>query len=270
MAAIHLLSVSTFAAANSEEEKAWPLVAGLGPDDCGPLFQPARHGPFDYRNPPPAAIIGNVEAHHFNQRLRAMRQGKDKYSPRTGEYSLDAGGMVAGGFSYTLHAFPNHARALQAMDEYSRKKGFSDKPLGAELKVECYFERAIRYAPNDVTVRYLYADFLEARGRQTDAEHQINLIRDEVETRPSLAYNIGLFYVKRGQFDKALEYARVAYGGGFNLPGLRNILIQKKNWDPIIDNVPNLPRNVSSSSATGQESAKNTQANENGPLMGEK
>lgn len=235
-AGLLLCGMGAIAADAGDDQGNWPPVPGLGPDTCGPLVEPARHGPFDYRDPPPEAIIANVEAHHFNHRLRAMKLGKDSYAPveRDG-FSEDSGGTVGGGFSYTLHAFPNHARALQAVDEYSRRKAFATKPPGMEYPVECYFERAIRFAPDDSTVRYLYASFLEARGRHAEADQQIALIQEVAAGKPGLAYNLGLLYVKRGQLDKALEYARVAYRGGYNLPGLRKFLVQKKHWDPAID-----------------------------------
>lgn len=226
-----VLSVTWLGSVQAETEsdkKFWPGVPGLGPGTCGPLVVMFKHGPFDYRNPPPQAIIENVEQNHFNGHFAAMQRGKD-------EYFGPGGGWVAAGFHYTLHAFPNHHRALKAMDDYSRKKSFVERPPGAGLPVECYFERAIRFRPEDVVVRFLYANYLEARKRQRDADRELALIVDDALARPQLAYNIGLIYAKRGDFDKAREFARVAYRGGFSLPGLRGILSQQGYWNPSID-----------------------------------
>lgn len=234
-------SSASLAADPVETVRYWPLVSGLGVESCGELFESGRHGPYDYRHPPPQAIIHDVEKHHFTQRLKAMHRGRDEYIPSAGTRGGDAGGKVAGGFSYTLHAFPNHARALQALDLYSRKKGFDEKPPGAERTVECYFERAIRYVPNDITVRFLYADYLEARGRKDEAIIQINLISKGALDHPMLAYNVGLFYARREEMDKALEYARVAYLGGFALPGLKALLLKSGKWDATIDQIKRHP-----------------------------
>lgn len=226
-----VLSVTWLGSVQAETEsdkKFWPGVPGLGAATCGPLAKMFRHGPFDYRNPPPQAIIENVEENHFNGHFAAMQRGKDQYFG-------PGGGWVSAGFNYTLHAFPNHHRALKAMDDYSRRKGFKERLPGTEYGVECYFERAIRFRPEDVVVRFLYANYLEARKRQRDADRELALILDDALARPQLAYNIGLLYAKRGDFDKAREFARVAYGGGFSLPGLKGILAQKGKWDPAVD-----------------------------------
>lgn len=227
-----LILLGSVQAETEGAKKFWPSVPGLGPATCGPLVVMFRHGPFDYRNPPPQAIIENVEQNHFNRQFAAMQRGKDKTEK---SFSLPGGGWVAGGFSYTLHSFPNHHRALKAMDDYSRRKSFTERPPGAELTVECYFERAIRFRPEDVMVRFLYANYLEARKRHRDADRELALIVDDALSRPLLAYNIGLLFATRGDFDKAREFARVAYRGGFNLPGLKGILTQQGKWDPAVD-----------------------------------
>lgn len=223
--------------ADSEDKKIWPSLVGLSEVQCGPLKMYGRHGPYDYRNPPPEAIIDNVEFNHFNGHYRAMKQGKD-------EYFGPGGGKVAAGFGYTLHAFPNHHRALMAMEEYSRRKGFTERPPGAEYNVECYFERAIRFRPDDVVVRYLYAYYLDGRKRKDEADQQLQLIESEVEGRPQLAYNIGLLYADRGDYSKALKYAKLAYGQGYDLPGLKSKLVAQGVWD-----VPNINQVVPSVSA---------------------
>lgn len=206
----------------------WPPVPRLTQVECGPLKTFGRHGPYDYRNPPPEAIIDNVEYNHFNGHFAAMIRGKD-------EYFGPGGGRVAAGFGYTLHAFPNHHRALKAMDDYSRRRNFSERLLGAEYRIECYFERALRFRPNDVIARYLYVNYLEGRKRRSDADRELMLIAREAKEMPQLAYNIGLLYAQRGDSEKALEYARVAYLQGIVFPGLRAMLVRQGKWDSSID-----------------------------------
>jgi hypothetical protein len=246
--AIIVYSVNSLADNKPEVESAakkiWPPLVGLSEAQCGPLKMYGRHGPYDYRNPPPEAIIDNVEFNHFNGHYKAMKQGKE-------EYFGPGGGRVAAGFGYTLHAFPNHHRALMAMEEYSRRKGFMERPPGAERSVECYFERAIRFRPDDVVVRYLYAYYLDGRKRKKEADRQLELIESEVERRPQLAYNIGLLYADRGDYIKALRFAGYAYGQGYDLPGLKAKLVAQGVWDDISMNISE--RSASTEVNTDQE-----------------
>lgn len=212
-------------AVGNESSMKWPPVRGLSKLECGELIGPGHHGPFDYRSPPPQAIIANVEMNHFNGHLASMLKGNDYY------YG-SGGGSVAGGFDYTLRVFPNHHRALKALIDLSQRKKNVQRLNGLNWSVECYFERAIRYIPDDVVVRQIYAMFLNNQGRTSDAEYQIELIIEDAEINPQLAYNIGLFYAKWRKWDMARKFANIAYRGGFNLPGLREILTQNRQWDP--------------------------------------
>ena len=52
-----------------------------------------------------------------------------------------------------------------------RKK--TPQPHGAKFTVECYFDRAVRFAPDDTVVRVLYATFLAKAGREAAAVVQL-------------------------------------------------------------------------------------------------
>ena len=44
-------------------------------------------------------------------------------------------------------------------------------------------------------------------------------------------YNLGLVYVRKKDFDRAREAAKLAYGLGIPLPGLKNKLAAAGQWD---------------------------------------
>ena len=47
---------------------------------------------------------------------------------------------------------------------------------------------------------------------------------------PEIAYNLGLLYIRKGDYVKARDYAVLAYSNGYPLPGLKNKLIEKGAW----------------------------------------
>ena len=96
--------------------------------------------------------------------------------------------------------------------------------------VDCYFERARRFAPDDVAVMLLEGHYFRKRKDWASAresyEAALALQPDSADVR----YNVGLFYAEIGEYDKAVENARVAYSLGYPLPGLRNKLARSGHW----------------------------------------
>jgi tetratricopeptide (TPR) repeat protein len=130
---------------------------------------------------------------------------------------------------FTLRAFPNHPRALMSMAKLSRREGRA-KPLGANYSIECYFERAIRFRPDD-PMPYMIAGvhFAQVGQRQTAISY-LDRARELSNDDANLHYNLGLGYLDVGLTDKALEHARRAYAAGFPLPGLRDRLRALGAW----------------------------------------
>ena len=50
--------------------------------------------------------------------------------------------------AYTLNVFPNHHRALMALIKLAKKEK-TNRPRDMGYTVECRFDRAERFAPND-------------------------------------------------------------------------------------------------------------------------
>ena len=183
----------------------------LALDACGPLSN--GYGPFDYRTH--RAQLQVVEAHHFDAGVESLQRGKSSH--------------LGGDLDYTLRASPNHARALMAMARLSEREKKA-KPHGANYTIDCYFDRAVRFAPNDPTVLTLYAIHLNKKGKKTEAIAQLETAEKHVGRSPNIAYNMGLVYLDLNDFDNALKYAHIAYEGGFPLPGLRNMLKRAGKW----------------------------------------
>ena len=71
---------------------------------------------------------------------------------------------VGGDIDFTLRAIPNHPNALMSMMLLGEKEK-SSTPRGSRYSVECWFERAIRFRPDDNVVRMIYANFLTKKKR---------------------------------------------------------------------------------------------------------
>jgi tetratricopeptide (TPR) repeat protein len=104
------------------------------------------------------------------------------------------------------------------------------KPTGANFTVDCYFDRAIRFKPDDPTVRMVYGLYL----------HKLNKIQPAIkelvaadQLRPNDAninYNLGLLYFDTKDYEKAMQRAKRAYALGFGLSGLKIKLQRVGKW----------------------------------------
>ena len=135
---------------------------------------------------------------------------------------------------WTLARFPNHHKALLVLIKYTAKKGFPFYPeVEAHVaSAECYIRQAMRLMPHDTTLWQLLAYNYQLRKQYNDA---IAAYKDALAKEPKnieIAYNMGLIYIELKRYDKAMEYAQIAYKHGFPLPGLRNSLKRVGAWKP--------------------------------------
>lgn len=189
---------------------AWSMAAGAQTvPGCGQLEN--AFGPFDYRDPVSRKESLNiVERAHFTPEVEALQRGHT--------------GTVIGDLDYTLRAWPNHHRALAAVGRYSLL-GNTRWTNPSVKSAECYFERAIAFRPDDETARMLYANYLLKRGRREAARAQFEEALRIAPNAVELNYNAGLFFVGEGDLERARKHAKVAYEGGYPLPGLRNKIL---------------------------------------------
>ncbi|NMP33056.1 tetratricopeptide repeat protein [Thalassotalea sp. M1531] len=170
------------------------------------------YGPFDYTN----SIhykekLPIVEVAHFNKNVERLVSGMT--------------GSLAGDIGYTLHAFPNHHKALLAMSKL-QKRYSSEHDFTAiypkRYTATCYFKRAIYFQPRDAVSRMLFAIHLHQSKKLKLAEQQYKGAIKIAPNNPEFHYNIGLLYADLGDLEKAKEHAEIAYSHNYPLPGLAN------------------------------------------------
>ncbi|MFN0299637.1 MAG: ABC transporter permease [Burkholderiales bacterium] len=187
--------------------------AARADNDCGSLAN--SFGPFDYRSAR-KADKQVVESHHFDANVESLKRGVTDT-------------RIAHDIDYTLRVFPNHPRALWAISRLSLREKRNHLP-GANYTVDCYFDRAIRFQPDDARVRLVYGLHLVREGKRENAVDQLEKAGKLGENVADIRYNLGLAYFDLKNYDRALAEAKLAYGMGFPLPGLRDKLKSVGKW----------------------------------------
>ena len=178
---------------------------------CGSLKN--AYGPFDYRTG--KKFLEIVEEYHFNAATENLIR--------------PMGGHFGGDFDYTLRASPNHHRALISLARYAERTN-SDQLRDAKYSVTCYFDRAIRFAPDDMIVRMIYAGHLGRTNRVDQARQQLDFVARAVTDSPFTHYSLGSSYFDIKQYDKALHHAHKAQALGFPRTELRDALRKVGKW----------------------------------------
>jgi tetratricopeptide (TPR) repeat protein len=140
----------------------------------------------------------------------------------------DVSRNVISDLSFILNHWPNHYPALQALIRY--KLGGGDEDRDPYRSVECYFEIALQFVPNDANVLVLYGIY---RYKSGDSDRAELYWKQALQNDPNSAdahYNLGLLYVEESRFRDALEHATKAYDLGYPLPGLKGKLIRAGYW----------------------------------------
>ncbi|MFN0160222.1 MAG: ABC transporter permease [Burkholderiales bacterium] len=183
----------------------------LGADSCGGLAN--AYGPFNYRTDREALAI--VERNHFSPEVESLQKGQSSW--------------LGGDIDYVLRASPNHARALTAMMRLAEKEK-RDPPQGANYRVACYFERALRFDPKDPVVRIVHASFLHSKDRHADALREMQAAGRLGAKGPDFDYAMGLSHLDAGDAEQALVYAHRAYRAGVTMQMLKIRLVRAGKW----------------------------------------
>ena len=206
-----LLFVGSPTSFSAEEE---PVI--LGARVCGTLRN--AFGPFDYRTHKNSDELWDVETNHFTRDVENLVRSTRGGSHRAALADID----------YLLRAFPNHHRGLFAVSRYQLKYGI---PQNSRFrKLECYFDRAIRFAPDDGMVRMIYGIYLQKKGSLKGALSRYNEALKLMPNSAEVHYNLGLLYVKLKDYKAAKKHADKAYQIGYPLPGLKQQLIRLGVW----------------------------------------
>jgi tetratricopeptide (TPR) repeat protein len=206
---------------------AFSAMAQVNAGSCGDLAN--NYGPYDYRSDkhiqapgdpmPHKEKLNLVEPWHFTPRVESL----------VGAQSGGSIGPPGADLDYTLRAFPNHHRALMSVMRYGEKTK-SQQPAGLRYSVECYFERAIRFKPDDTIARMVYASFLYKNKRGPEAVSQLERATVLAADNPFTHYNIGLVYFDMKNYSQSLVQAHRAMGYGFGRMELRDLLRSVNQW----------------------------------------
>jgi len=189
-----------------------PAPSSAQDEDCGELKN--AYGPYDYRTVPPGSL-NLVEAGHFTPDVERLIRGQSGY--------------LGADIDYTLRAIPNHPRAIVSMANLSFKEK-KDPPRGSRYTVNCWFDRAIRLAPDDPKVRSAFGYYLSRKGELKKALEQLRLALEMGQDDGNTHYNLGLVLFNLKEYDEALIQAKEAESRGFPLQGLKNKLKALNKW----------------------------------------
>ena len=179
------------------------------------------YGPYDYtKQAHRGEPLRLVEGAHFMPRVSALNEDR-----------LDS--PVIDDIDYTLRAFPNHHGALYAVTRYWLLPDSAKRISNRRLRTppECYFQRAVRFKPDDGIVKMLYGVYLHRLKKHKRAlalYHEAENLEPEL---PQLTYNMGLLFFDMKKYSDAQSYAKRAYSSGYPLPGLKNKLKKKGLWE---------------------------------------
>jgi len=192
------------------------LANGFGPFDYRKYAGTAewnRHQTNDQNNP-----LYLVHSAHFRPEMEALSHGGQ--GPKS-----DVGPEL----DYTLRAFPNHHRALDAMVRLSERLKM-DAPRGARYNVECWFDRALRFQPDDPIARMIFTNFLIKKNRKPEAMQQLETVLKLAKDNAFTHHNVGLLYFDLGEHQLALTQAHKSIELGLNRPNLREKLQSIGQW----------------------------------------
>ena len=192
-----------------------PARAQSGGNVCGGLA--AAYGPYDYRLERDGRLR-IVERFHFSPAVEALIHGDS--------------GAIGDDLNYVLMTSPNHHRALMATVRLGERTK-TTQPPGMKYSIDCYFERALRFQPDDTVVREMFAQYLGKGGHVEEAKAQLVVASNYAKDNSISHYNIGLIYFDLKDYDHALAQAQLALANGYPRPELRDMLKGVGKWqDP--------------------------------------
>ena len=159
--------------------------------------------------------ISKVEFNHFNADVENLVQGMS--------------GSVGGDIDFLLRYSPNHHRGLAALVRLALRDK-TTQPSYVRIPVECYLLRALEFTPSDPEVLKIYGTYLARLGRNAEALARFEQAEKLAPDDPVIAYNIGLLLTDKRDFERARAYAKKAYAGGIQFPGLRDKLARQGQW----------------------------------------
>lgn len=178
------------------------------------------YGPYDYINSGERSKIPIVERHHFTPEVENLIRGS------TGHLTHD--------LFYTLSAVPNHHKALLTLIRYQFRlnKNLSDKNTNKPLEtpVECVFQRAMSFSPNDAATISLFAYYLKEIGQLEKAKGLYEKALIISPNNAKIEYSYSLLLIQLKDYEKAVSHAKKAYKIGNPPQALKNKLQKLGKW----------------------------------------
>lgn len=202
----------------------WMTSAGAAVE-CPPINLAELQSKRDYRSALAGVERGpdsdwqklrTAEVNHFNENVRTLTKGQSVSHP-------------GGDLMFILGIFPNHAPALELLVRLAVREN-ALKPRGVGTPVPCTLQRAVAFRPEDPQPRMLYGIYLARIGENDEAIKQLETAEKAAPDDANVLYNLGLLYLGKKNYDKAMGYAQRAYERGFPLPGLKNKLRSAGKW----------------------------------------
>ena len=191
----------------------WLVVTSAYGNVCGELEN--AYGPYDYTNPIDRRDkLPIVETRHFTSSVENLIKGNKGY--------------IYGDLDYTLRAFPNHHRALSSMSQYQILH--PRPPNATYYSIECYFDRAMRFKPDDAIVKMLFGIYYHRIKKYDNALKYYKLALELAPNSAEIHYNLGLLFFDMEKYDEALSHAQKAYSLGAQVGGLKAMLKKKHKW----------------------------------------
>lgn len=216
-AALALICSGSTLAQSTEAKARGAAICGSLQNNNGPYeYRPDHYRPAPLDRVPQSEKLRIVETNHFSAGVAALVKGQTARHPGV---DLD----------FMLREFPNHHRGLAALLKVARG-GLNIAMVGLPLPAECYFDRALRFAPNDTVARLLYAQFLILRSRTEEANAEIDSAVSYAEESLLTHYNCGLMYFEAKNFEAALRQAHYVYARGFEATPLEKQLRAVGQW----------------------------------------
>ncbi|MDO8777632.1 MAG: ABC transporter permease [Burkholderiaceae bacterium] len=209
-----------------------PAFAQAVASSCGTLSSPGQYGPYDFRTTD-RDKVQIVLIHHFLPADEALLPTKL--------------GPPGGDIDYTLRALPNYHRALIAMMRLGEKEK-TPQPKGSTHTIDCWFQRALLFRPDDAVVRMIYSTYLNSKGRLPDANTQLEFATAYAKDSAFTHYNIGLHYLDLKNYDMAIVQAHRAMALGWTQTELRDQLQSVGKWHEPAE-LPTTPAADSASAA---------------------
>lgn len=207
VSAVLALALDAFAAAPGK----------AAPSDC-PAFG-FNDNNVDYLDPSAfkQSRIRGIESNHLNEGVEQLRRGQSTAN-------------VGGDLRFILQIIPNHHRAMYALMRLALREKTAAPRETEPYTTVCWLERATVYNPNDGKSFLIYGVYLGRLDRTDDAIAALERADALMPGDLNVAYNLGLMHFDRKDYARSMEYARRAYGGGFELQGLRQKLVQAGHW----------------------------------------